>query len=177
MNMRKLLLTTALVSCAMPAFATISYDETTKTHYYEDVVVQNKFNESNGGVLKVGTNESLYAEDVTFKNNTSALQGGAIVIGTKAKNVTVEDAHFIGNTGDNGGAIVNYSKLTVIESVFDGNTAVAQEYDNGGGALFLGATSSSQVISESVFKNNTSNTKGGAIATREGTYGSNKNDL
>ena len=174
---KNLLLTTTLVAFALPAYAEYSYNEDTKTHHYSDEVVENKVNDGNGGVLLVTNSENLEAYKTTFKNNTSTLQGGVFTLGTAGGEITTEDSYFIGNTADTGGAISVYSKLEIKNTVFDSNTATAVEYDNGGGALFLGAVSSSQIISNSVFENNTSNTKGGAIATRESKYGSSYRDL
>lgn len=84
-----------------------------------------------------------------------------------------------------GGAGGNYGKMTVLNSTFTGNTAqltkdsegnftvgVTDSTPIGGGALSLGAVSTTR-IENSTFRDNISGKTGGAIGTRLGTHANN----
>lgn len=140
--------------------------------------------ENNGGVINISNTE--------FDGN-SAYIGGAIFLHNGTMNIT--NSKFTNNTADYSGAIftgsTEYAILNIVDSLFEGNTAkgvgavqgmsvtsikntifrnnTATEDSDGAGALFLGAISNTQIgnsVDSSIFENNVSATRGGAISTR-----------
>ncbi|WP_240937748.1 beta strand repeat-containing protein, partial [Desulfovibrio piger] len=85
--------------------------------------------------------------------------------------MTITSTSFINNAADgDGGAIGNFKGLAVKDSYFEDNKAQQSGTHEGtligGGAIALGAESTT-TIANTTFKNNTSGTNGGAIATRQ----------
>ena len=121
----------------------------------------------------------------TFDNNIANQVGGALSsTTTPTASTNISNSVFTNNHSVyDGGAIGNYSGLKLENCLFEGNTAqlafdaekgtwttpVSDNTAVGGGAISLGAVSTSSVasISGTTFKNNTSGTNGGAIATRQ----------
>lgn len=91
--------------------------------------------------------------------------------------MTITSTRFINNAADgDGGAIGNFKGLAVKDSYFEGNQAQQSGTHEGtpigGGAIALGAESTT-TIANTTFKNNTSGTNGGAIATRQAIHADN----
>ena len=135
-----------------------------------------------GAIFSGGT---LTITNSTFTNNIAGSVGGALSNGTDSTGiVTISGSTFTNNHSVyDGGAIGNYSGLVITDSIFEGNTAQLAQDENGqwtvatddstpvgGGAISLGAVSDTTVasISNTIFKNNVSGKKGGAIGTRLG---------
>lgn len=120
-----------------------------------------------------------------FDNNIANNVGGALSsTTTQTASTNISNSVFTNNHSVyDGGAIGNYSGLKLENCLFEGNTAqlafdvekgtwttpVTDNAAVGGGAISLGAVSTSSVksIRGTTFKNNTSGTNGGAIATRQ----------
>lgn len=127
----------------------------------------------------------------TFDNNIANQVGGALSsTTTPTASTNISNSVFTNNHSVyDGGAIGNYSGLKLENCLFEGNTAqlafdaekgtwttpVSDNTAVGGGAISLGAVSTSSVasISGTTFKNNTSGTNGGAIATRQAIHAKN----
>ena len=127
----------------------------------------------------------------TFDNNIANQVGGALSsTTTPTASTNISNSVFTNNHSVyDGGAIDNYSGLKLENCLFEGNTAqlafdaekgtwttpVSDNTAVGGGAISLGAVSTSSVasISGTTFKNNTSGTNGGAIATRQAIHAKN----
>lgn len=126
----------------------------------------------------------------TFNNNIADSVGGALSsTTTQTASTNISNSVFTNNHSVyDGGAIGNYSGLKLENCLFEGNTAqlafdaqkgwttpVTDNTAVGGGAISLGAVSTSSVasISGTTFKNNTSGTNGGAIATRQAIHANN----
>lgn len=143
-----------------------------------------------GAILNSGA--TITVTDATFASNIA--QGGAGgAIGNPAEgtsSVTVSGTKLLNNHSVyDGGAIGNYGGMKIENCLFEGNTAqldfdgekgtwtkpVTDDTAVGGGAISLGAVSNSAVasISGTTFKNNTSGTNGGAIATRQAIHADN----
>lgn len=143
-----------------------------------------------GAILNSGA--TITVTDATFANNI-AHGGAGGAIGNPAEgtsSVTVSGTKFLNNHSVyDGGAIGNYGGMKIENCLFEGNTAqldfdgekgtwtkpVTDNTAVGGGAISLGAVSNSAVasISGTTFKNNTSGTNGGAIATRQAIHADN----
>ncbi|MCI7373076.1 MAG: hypothetical protein MSH27_02945, partial [Desulfovibrio piger] len=135
-----------------------------------------------GAILNSGA--TITVTDATFANNI-AQRGTGGAIGNPAEgtpSVTVSGTKFLNNHAFfDGGAIGNYGGMKIENCLFEGNTAqldfdggtwtkpVEDDTPVGGGAISLGAVSNSAIasINGTTFKNNTSGTNGGAIATRQ----------
>lgn len=131
-------------------------------------------NESGAGLLHpwFGTLEVI---DVTFENNHSAstdhdVGGGAIYAGGLTRAV-LSGCTFTGNSGSTGGGVLSRStNLTVVDSVFYGNSATtwadSGQYGNGGGLyidrMWLDAPTDF-VLCGSVFRENHAKVHGSAL--------------
>ena len=141
-----------------------------------------------GAILNSGA--TITVTDATFANNIAQHgTGGAIGNPNEGTpSVTVSGTKFLNNHAFfDGGAIGNYGGMKIENCLFEGNTAqldfdggtwtkpVADDTPVGGGAISLGAVSNSAIasISGTTFKNNTSGTNGGAIATRQAAHADN----
>ncbi len=107
-----------------------------------------------GGAI-YNTNSLTLGENAVFDGNSASSMGGAIFNWTTQK-IHIQKAVFRNNESAYGGAIYAYSgDLDINESAFYGNKAT-----NSGGALVTQETTS---IENSIFENNTSENRGGAI--------------
>lgn len=147
----------------------------------------------NGGNTQISSSTFTNNRAVAGDDNQWSLGGAVSTMNTKSSNVTVEDSTFTGNSAGvggaiynmllgsrnnieikgstlsnnvatyAGGAIANYSDMKISTTRFSGNST--QIADDGGGAMFIGAEATTS-ITESLFENNTSADRGGAISTR-----------
>ena len=119
-----------------------------------------------GGAIAINDG-ALILNNVSLLNN-SASAGGAIYVllnTTEHPQLQINNSKIIGNSSNSqGGAISNMGSLNVSGTVFEDNQTT-QANNDGGGAIFAGA-SSSTFIDNSEFKNNQSASFGGAIGTR-----------
>ncbi len=124
-----------------------------------------------GGAIRSTLGANVDVKSSTFTNN-SADWYGAIAHGVSGGMMNINDSTFTNNEAGAGGAIGNFagkntnSGMTITNSSFISNKATLSD-DEGGGALYLGSESKTN-IQNSVFKGNDSKTVGGAIATRIG---------
>lgn len=133
--------------------------------------------EGYGGAIFITQSSELDVKDSVFTENHAAESGGAIASGTSSKSMTITSTRFINNAADgDGGAIGNFKGLAVKDSYFEDNKAQQSGTHGGtpigGGAIALGAESTT-TIANTTFKNNTSGTNGGAIATRQAIHADN----
>lgn len=131
--------------------------------------VEKPYRRDTAGVLEI--------KNATFTGN-SATYAGAVAAGTSTSKTIIENTVFKNNTADEIGALGLFAEGTLKNVEFYGNksTSVDSESD-GGGALFLGAVSSTDVngvLSDSVFSGNESATRAGAISTRTFYLGNNQ---
>ena len=127
-------------------------------------------NWSQGGafVFEGGT---INVENSTFTKNTAG-QGGAISQFLRPSRLNVKNSTFTENQANAGGAMSILKVANITDTQFVGNSVVGDT--DGGGALFIGAESN-VVITNTLFDGNKSLTStGGAIATRQGDLGNNK---
>lgn len=147
-----------------------------------NITIQNGHTNEQGGGFQVGFWNTLEITNVRFENNVSTAQtascdgGGALFIGG-GSTAHIEESIFNGNQANNGGAINNLrTKLTILHTSFDGNTALHTDQINqygdcgGGGAIYFDGTRKPEdggpdpvVWNHVKFINNTSNNHGGAI--------------
>lgn len=130
-----------------------------------------------GGAIFITQSSELDVKESVFTENHATKSGGAIASGTSSKSMTITSTHFINNAADgDGGAIGNFKGLAVKDSYFEDNKAQQSGTHEGtpigGGAIALGAESTT-TIANTTFKNNTSGTNGGAIATRQAAHADN----
>ena len=134
---------------------------------------------SYGGAIdhRTGTmnidNTSFTGNYSTEKNNS---QGGAILLRlqpAKAEMHITNSVFTSNRASEDGGAISAFANLTIDNTDFIGNSV-----GNGGGAILVGSESVSEITGngvKGVFRSNTSETRGGAIATRHKSQGDNIN--
>ena len=174
----KLLLTTALVAFAIPAWAELGVPdwEASAEDISKLTIVSNKNVKSETGKANYTTIYVKVKGQNTSGEFTSneADSGGAFAIGKSGGDLTITDGNFkLNEAYFDGGAIANYGKLSVVSSIFENNIAQTNIKDGnnvdiepiGGGAIAMGIAGRLDV-SETLFKNNTSNFNGGALATR-----------
>ena len=105
-----------------------------------------------GGYATINITDSLF-----FDNHASGHAGGAIYLNTSSGTLTVDGCIFRENSADGGGAIANYAKLILKDTLFESNHA-----DSYAGALISG--SSATVTASGVrFAGNSATGDGGAI--------------
>jgi hypothetical protein len=75
----------------------------------------------------------LYTLSQCTLNNSTAAQGGALY-GADASNILINGSSFTSNHGDTAGATVTTCNMTILNSVFDSNTATEQA-----GAIDIGS--------------------------------------
>ena len=126
-----------------------------------------------GGTIDIQGAENDYAE---FEDN-HALTGGAIYVSKSAISVNIENVEFEGNWASDIGALGIFGKnVTLTNLMFTDNYTTGQYKDfgfnDGGGALFFGATAQA-VLDKGTFVSNESAGVGGAIATRSPDKGDN----
>jgi outer membrane autotransporter protein len=196
-----LLLTTALVALAMPAWAdSVAYTSEHPISSNEEKVynivnsntrnAEDKINiNAPVGVMwvKRGATATVLAGS-NFENNKAesgvfyvskpegTVEAGLVIAGTAENKVT-----FKGNSAYfDGGAIASMGRLSIEHAIFEGNktentTTLVDKKNIGGGAIALGSESDSSILSitSTLFKNNSSQYDGGAIATRKAKDGNN----
>ena len=195
---KNLLLTTALVALAMPAYAgqtidaalTVVSDGSTNTisaSEYKEYSREAGSGNARFGVIGYSDNKSLLQViGGTFENNRNDYVGGVLATGLSGSlNVSGGSVFKNNHSYYDGGAIGNYGGLNISGATFEGNTAQlwGENYDEpvtdaeavGGGAISLGSVSDTEIasITDTVFKNNISGKNGGAIGTRLGANGDN----
>ena len=133
-------------------------------------------NDANGGAIWNTTGGTTAVTQSQFVGNVASI-GGAIGNGLGGVSVSIDGSTFTNNHASDGGAVASFKKLTITNSVFEGNTAqktlegeqwTGQSIDDnpvGGGAVSLGSEATA-TITGATFKNNLSGFNGGAIATR-----------
>lgn len=137
----------------------------------DNVAFNNNTAAGQGGAIRSTLGANVDIKSSTFTKN-SADWYGAITHGVSGGMMNITDSVFTENEAGSGGAVANYagknanSGMTITNTQFISNKATLND-DDGGGALFLGAESKTN-IQNSVFKDNYSGTVGGAIATRIG---------
>lgn len=132
------------------------YNLTFKNTYYPGIIDYYSYNVRDfaGAIDNQG---ELILENCTFLNNHANKQGGAI---NNNGDLTIDGCTFINNTvftgGYAGGAIISYGKLDISNSRF---------YDSFG--RFAGAilVFNQTIIRNSIFENNTSRDRGGAVVS------------
>lgn len=136
-------------------------------------ITNSSFSENNaylGGSLFVKSGEANI-NNSDFTNNT-ATYGGAMYTTTSPNvQLNIENSNFNGNSAEEVGAIGVISNASIKNSTFKNNVATSTASNSdGAGALFLGAVSDTTITGDtqekSVFENNQSGTRGGAISTR-----------
>ncbi len=182
---KKLLLTTALVAFAMPAFAStwaVGTDAEWAATADEIANLTNlsgKNTHTENGIKELSVVfvangvDATVANNAQFSGNKADVGGVFAVSGKNNSKLAVNSATFSGNEAYfDGGAIANYGTLTVNGTTFSDNIAqaVVTEGNNddkpvGGGAIALGAQSNT-TITGATFNNNLSYNNGGAIGTR-----------
>lgn len=130
-----------------------------------------------GGAIFLHNGE-LNIKSSEFTNNTATYGGAMYTSISPSVKLNIEDTTFEGNTADEVGAIGVISKASIKNSTFKNNKAtVTDSASDGGGALFLGAVSETDITGSddknTVFENNQSGTRGGAISTRTAANASN----
>ncbi|MBP5707697.1 MAG: hypothetical protein J6W79_01740, partial [Alphaproteobacteria bacterium] len=130
-----------------------------------------------GGAIYNAGNLTV-ADNTAFNYNKAGSVGGAITNALGTSVLTLgSGVTFTGNeAGNDGGAIGNYKGATLVNgTTFTGNKAQTGTTDVdaiGGGAMSLGAESTTQ-IANATFDSNTSGFNGGAIGTRNALSASN----
>jgi len=125
-----------------------------------------------GAGIYSGLGNTVTIDNVTFRNNYATgtaliWQGGGALRIDDSTVATVNNSRFYNNKANAGGAINNLlSRLTVTNSVFDGNNA----FDPGRGGAIVGGGAiyndmGKMTISGSTFTNNSAVRLGGAIYT------------
>lgn len=113
-------------------------------------------------------NGTVTIKNTMFTNNTADYSGAIFTASSPNLRVSVEDSIFENNTAKGAGAVQAMTTFTINNSQFRNNTAT--QSGDGGGALFIGAVGdlslSGNAVENSVFENNTSAARGGAISTR-----------
>ena len=156
------------------------------------------YSQADSGAISV-INSDLTISGSTFSGN-EAKTGGALYayMGNKGNDanpdsyvkVDISNSEFIGNkaTGNHnansgGGAIGNVAKnfrndgdagMWISNTLFEGNENTVDNV-NGGGAIFAGSDSRTNITNNTRFIDNTSASSGGAIGTRNFTLGTNTN--
>lgn len=129
-----------------------------------------------GGTLTIQGEQDDYAEFI----GNHGLTAGAVYVSKSVASTTIENVLFKENWASDIGALGIFGKDTKLTNLhFVGNYTTGEfaESNDGGGALFFGAVSAtdlSGVLSDSMFESNTSASRGGAISTRTFSRGDNK---
>ena len=155
-------------------------DHSGKLKVEETLFDENTATAYGGAMFLRGTS---IVEDSVFQNNSvsgDGVAGGAILLATPSgankPSLTLEEVVFKNNTATTttadvaaGGAVALYGNAIVDEVTFEGNKTLgnATGLTGGGGAMFIGAVGTVNVKNNTTFKNNSSATDGGAIATRD----------
>ncbi|MFQ6739597.1 MAG: autotransporter domain-containing protein, partial [Alphaproteobacteria bacterium] len=126
-----------------------------------------------GGAIALITG-TVNIDNSVFEGNTAKYYGAIYATGnivTQDNTVNISNSVFRNNSALGVGAVGLMRKGTIDNVIFENNSATLDS--DGAGALFVGAVSE-LTLSDSKFAGNTSATRGGAIATRAGDLGNNK---
>lgn len=137
------------------------------------VVSDSEFSENDayvGGAMFLASGSDTAIDQTNFEANTADF-GGAIYTATGIKNIDITNSTFTNNVALGAGAAGIFNKGSLTNVLFDGNKATDATED-GGGALFFGATAQA-VLDKGTFVSNESAGVGGAIATRSPDKGDN----
>lgn len=126
---------------------------------------------STGSAIRVESNASLTAFNSYFEVNQNAVSNGGAIFADEGSDVYLSQTSFVNNTAHSGGAIKSLGNTQIHNSHFLGNEATSHAVDMGGGALYMGL-SSTAYITASTFQNNAAVSFGPAILdrTRGGNY-------
>jgi len=133
-----------------------------------------------GGAIYSGSRGRITVKDSEFKNNI-AFNAGALAAGKQTTGTTIINSTFENNSAEAYGAVALFKTGELENVIFKGNKATGTQtlgedgtaVNHGAGALFLGAESVVK-ITDGRFEENTSGTRGGAIATRMPEVANNK---
>ncbi len=140
---------------------------------------------SNGGAVNLGAGVNLLIADSVVRESFAQGSGGAIHVEAGA-GLRIERSQLIDNTANNGGAIASNGAMTIVDSAFSGNTALAggeggaiqiwfarldiertsfagNRADQGGAILFRGVGSDFSRLIDVTFSGNEATSDGGAI--------------
>lgn len=120
---------------------------------------------SNSSAIKVESNASLTAFNSYFELNENAVSSGGAIFADEGADVYLSQTVFVDNTAPSGGAIHSLGNSQIHNSHFLGNEATSHAVDMGGGALYMGM-SSTAYITGSTFHNNAAVSFGPAILDR-----------
>ncbi len=142
----------------------------------ENALVSNiTMSEANGqsGVIKGYDNSKVVVRNSEFSDNNAPYYAAIWTVSpwqdVDGGILDVSGSKFLRNKTQDGGAIGAMWKTKISDSLFESNETAG----DGGGAMLLGAVSQS-VLTDVMFKNNSSETVGGAIAMRAINEGDNK---
>jgi len=118
---------------------------------------------NNNQFIKLEKSKSgLNITNITISNCKSTSDGSVIYSNTNS-NITLSDSKFTNNGGSNGGVIYSKGNVTVINSLFENNTAVWS-----GAAIWHASENSRNIVKviNSTFSGNNASDNGGAIYTQ-----------
>ena len=127
--------------------------------------------DSGGNSVVTVNNANVVLDGLIISNNTVSGNGAAI---SENNNSTLLVSHdvFNNNTAQDGGAIDSEnSAITIVNSLFHGNTGLDSSFSALGGGAIVTNNDSSIVVKGSTFLNNTTPSYGGAISTNGGALG------
>ncbi|MBD8527416.1 Ig-like domain-containing protein [Pseudomarimonas arenosa] len=104
-----------------------------------------------GGAISIGAG-NLVLDHVTLENNSASGAGGAVYAGTGSGSITISNSTLRDNYSAVGGGIASFAKLTLIDSVVEGNSAGGS---GGGIYLYLHVADAGSTITGSVVAGNT----------------------
>ena len=146
----------------------------TNTNFVDNYATENAdTNYGYGGAIFAG-GDSVDIQGGQFSKNHT-LTGGAVYISKSAPSTNITDVNFTGNWASDIGALGIFGKNVALKNLVFSNNYTTGEFTNfndGGGALFLGAEAQ-VVLDNSTFTANKSAGVGGAIAMRSVDKGNN----
>ena len=124
------------------------------------------------------SNGEINVKNSNFTNNTATYGGAMYTTTSPDAHLNIENSTFDGNSAEEVGAIGIISNASIKNSTFKNNVAASTASDSdGAGALFLGAVSDTNITGSetqnTVFENNQSGARGGAISTRRASLANN----
>ena len=130
-----------------------------------------------GGAVFLSNGE-INVKNSNFTNNTATYGGAMYTTTSPDAHLNIENSTFDGNSAEEVGAIGIISNASIKNSTFKNNVAASTASDSdGAGALFLGAVSDTNITGSetqnTVFENNQSGARGGAISTRTASLANN----
>jgi Secretion system C-terminal sorting domain len=123
--------------------------------------INNTANNGYGGGMANDNFASPQLNNVTFRNNKATAGYGGAILNSTYSSPYLNKVNFYNNSARGGGAIQNrlYSKPQIVNCFFSNNDAFA----NSGGAIANETSQNSVTIINSIFYNNTTVDKGGAV--------------